>query len=181
MKRSRLVLVVILVAVTALCVSLWVGEGPLWRLVMLKRIYTDRFGADGSPVRGWYIVKRWPGEDPSPGRKTIFYYRETGFIETEVEKSEVGAIHVTEYSLDGSVRVQHWGEPLHFGFPKTSPPWLWDVADPLLKQVWLAKAAYESKFRPGSHHHGRNPRSGPPWWWGVTDQTEPTAPWWGKE
>ena len=21
----------------------------------------------------------------------------------------------------------------------------------------------------------------PPWWWGVEDQTEPTAPWWGKE
>ena len=21
----------------------------------------------------------------------------------------------------------------------------------------------------------------PPWWWGVTNQTEPTAPWWGKE
>ena len=23
--------------------------------------------------------------------------------------------------------------------------------------------------------------SAPPWLWGVTDQTEPTAPWWGKE
>ena len=34
MKRSRLVLVVILVAVAVLCVSLWVGEGPLWRWVM---------------------------------------------------------------------------------------------------------------------------------------------------
>ncbi len=20
----------------------------------------------------------------------------------------------------------------------------------------------------------------PPWWWGVKDQTEPTAPWWGR-
>lgn len=21
----------------------------------------------------------------------------------------------------------------------------------------------------------------PPWWWGVTEQSQPTAPWWGKE
>ena len=36
MKRSHLVLVGILVAMVVLCVSLWVGEGPLWRWVMTK-------------------------------------------------------------------------------------------------------------------------------------------------
>jgi len=28
---------------------------------------------------------------------------------------------------------------------------------------------------------GSELRTSPPWLWGVTDQTEPTAPWWGKE
>ena len=42
MNRSRLLLVVILVAVAALAGSLWVGEGPLWRMVMLVEMpYED--------------------------------------------------------------------------------------------------------------------------------------------
>ena len=36
-KRSRLAVILILAAVVALCVSLWVNEGPLWRWVMLSR------------------------------------------------------------------------------------------------------------------------------------------------
>ena len=56
MKRPRLLLAIILVAITVLCVSLWVGEGPLWRMVMTKRV--ELFGADGS-LQGMATVKRY--------------------------------------------------------------------------------------------------------------------------
>ena len=36
MKSPRLLLAIIVVAVTALCVSLWVGEGPLWRVLVVR-------------------------------------------------------------------------------------------------------------------------------------------------
>ena len=38
MKRSKIIAMTIALAVVALCVSLWVNEGPLWRLVMSKRL-----------------------------------------------------------------------------------------------------------------------------------------------
>ncbi len=63
MKRSRLVLVVILVAVTALVTALWVGEGPLWRWVMIHRVDLDSLSPDliigGEKVRGWAEVRRF--------------------------------------------------------------------------------------------------------------------------
>ncbi len=74
MRRSHLVLAGILVAVMVVVIllaALWPNEGPLWRLVMLKRIPIDNVFLDkqydnptplswkGYPVRGWATVKRW--------------------------------------------------------------------------------------------------------------------------
>ena len=42
MTRPRLLLAVVLSAVVVLCVALWVGEGPLWRIVMLREIHYVR-------------------------------------------------------------------------------------------------------------------------------------------
>ena len=100
MKRSRLVLVVILMAVAVLFVSLWVGEGPLWRLVTWKRVYveteicypldaiTDIQAAEERPffepcnhfkLRGWVICKRFgdPSNVDDWWNRTLYY--ENGF------------------------------------------------------------------------------------------------------
>ena len=37
-KRARFIAVVLALAVVALCVSLWVNEGPLWQWVMTKTV-----------------------------------------------------------------------------------------------------------------------------------------------
>ena len=56
MKR-RLVLAVVLVATLAVCASLWMNEGPLRRLVMLKRVPVQ-FLSLGEHLFGWESVKR---------------------------------------------------------------------------------------------------------------------------
>ena len=57
-KRSRLALLVIVAAVAVLCLSLWVNEGPLWQMVMLRTICFES-AMDGHAVRGWVTVYRW--------------------------------------------------------------------------------------------------------------------------
>ena len=54
-RRARFIAVFIALAVVALCVSLWVNEGPLWRMVMLETV--DYTTPGKFVVRG--TVKRW--------------------------------------------------------------------------------------------------------------------------
>ena len=79
MKRSRLVLVVILVAVASLVTALWVGEGPLWRWVMLRdSIYEGN--SDGHAVVGHDTIYRFTGElHGDSARHWVVYYQENGF------------------------------------------------------------------------------------------------------
>ena len=37
-RRGRFIAVVLFVAVVAVCISLWLTEGPVWRWVMLKQV-----------------------------------------------------------------------------------------------------------------------------------------------
>ena len=62
MKRSRLLLVVIVIAVAGLSISLWVGEGPLWRWVMLRRMPLQSEIDGHEVVEGWILIHRWTGE-----------------------------------------------------------------------------------------------------------------------
>ena len=62
MKRARPIAVVVLSAIVLAAVgvsySLWRNEGPLWRLVMLKRV-SYKATDHGHPIVGWYTVRRW--------------------------------------------------------------------------------------------------------------------------
>ncbi len=141
MKRSRLVLVVILVAVAVLLGSLWVGEGPLWRLVMLRdSIYEGT--RDGHAVVGHDTIYRFTGElHGDSAAYWAAYYQENGFKALEEHRDGEVMNKTTMWGFDGRVKTQ-------IRFPEGKP--------------------VETK-------------DAPPWWWGVQDQTEPTAPWWGKE
>ena len=62
MKRSRLLGVAILVAVTVLVTALWVNEGPLWRMVMLRRTEEVVRAATEGPLQRILVVRydnRW--------------------------------------------------------------------------------------------------------------------------
>ena len=164
MKRPRLLLAIILVSVTVLCVSLWVGEGPLWRSVMTKKVIVesdDRYklfepgvrlvnsdsadpGFGPVTARGWLILRRqWSEESRARQHgKKVLWYVSTGFKFMDgyyYASRRMGRI--TRWRPDGTVVFQ-WGN------------------------------------LSGETSHERQE---PPWLWGVTDQTEPTAPWWGKE
>ena len=133
MKRSRLALVVILVAGNVLFVALWVGEGPLWRLVMLKVVPIENPTMN---TRGWATVTRW--RDNEFHRRAVVWDVNTGLRCEESWFFHGTLVSRTTWDHDGSIFRQDSDlEP---------EPW------------------YE-----------------PPWRWGATDQTEPTAPWWGKE
>lgn len=138
MKRSRLLLVVIVIAVAVLSVSLWVGEGPLWRLVMLRTVpFQDTWGEN--KVRGWRTYKRWheyDGKGKGPRGDLLAWYVETGFKAAEGEDvNEVGG-WVTTWEPDGTVRNQMrfvlkkaTPMPRRKADMKSSPPWWWGVTD----------------------------------------------------
>ena len=137
-KRGRLLLVLVLVAVTMLCISLWVDEGPLWRWVMTKRVpltvlgpaFNERYG---HAIRGWAAVKRWSDR---PFRFGLFvgYYVENGLIAVRGEQYEdiTGRIRPargTAWNFDGTVEVQWMRDDAGNQVEKESPPWWWDVTD----------------------------------------------------
>ena len=132
MNRSRLVLVVILVAVATLLGSLWVGEGPLWRWVMLvEEEWSSSIGE--AEIRGLVSRHRWKGT--RHGSRGAWYV-ESGYL-----ANQAAPRGLTHWGPDGVV----------------------------LGQIFVEGNGDERII------------SSPPWLWGVTDQTEPTAPWWGKE
>ncbi len=164
MRRSHLVLAGILVAVVALCVSLWVNKGPLWRLVMLKTRHQES-SFKGLATRVELTINRWTGD---PYGKYVSYYVNTGFI-CWMQYRRDGQIRMTYYNkVDGTVMLQvhatigaEWvnsvGETL-----EPRHPWLWGIRDQSEPTGWWIS---------------RDSNTSPPWWWGVKDQTKPTAPW----
>ncbi len=122
MRRSHLVLAVILVAVVVLCLSLWVNEGPLWRLVMLKRV-----DFDSRITRGWETVKRWT-DPPVQHGKIVHYYKKTGMKTMEGERHG-RVFSQTSWNLDGTIRQQLRVDPNGTLEDKRTPPWWWGVKD----------------------------------------------------
>ena len=129
MKRSRLVLVVILIAVAALSGSLWVNEGPLWRIVMLKEMDAlSVFPVQGVvgvyiPPRGVSTVLRWTDPPRAHGR-TEWFYPSNGFKMREIEYRYGLVRKWTEWNSDGSVAKQFRPETKG----KSGLPWWWGVA-----------------------------------------------------
>ena len=152
MKRPLLLLVIIFVAITALFVSLWVGEGPLWRMVMLKEpwsIFTVNEGPEYFQTEGYVPVTRWPMTRWPIERRIryvhgsfVTWHPSTGFKAVQAVCDYGSSVRQTIWYPDGRVLMQSRG---HKG-----------------------DADYEEM-------------KSPPWWWGVQDQTEPTSPRWGKE
>ena len=102
MTRPRLLLAIILTAVAVLCISLWVGEGPLWRLIMLKQIplSTETLRAwmpttNSNHIRGWMSVKRWSDPPGAPHGRAVVYWTLTGFkaAEWEIQDLEGALLH----------------------------------------------------------------------------------------
>ena len=133
MKRSRLLLAIILVAVTVLCTSFWVGEGPLWRVVMTKLESHEPVPGQVSGQAGWVRTRRWCGRLHS----WCSWYVENGFMarqgETVFDKKGTLVFHQTEWNRDGSIKQQDigWyrGITLTFDEKPVSPPWLWGVTN----------------------------------------------------
>ena len=110
MKRARLIAtvmaIVIALALVAVCYSFWRNEGPLWRLVMLKRAST--LGVrDGHRFRGWSTVRRW-SDQPING-PSVSWYTENGYKSEEVVIVEDAVAEITVWAFDG--RVAEEGRP----------------------------------------------------------------------
>ena len=149
MKRPRLLLAVILLAVITLLAALWVNEGPLWRWVMLEKVMIQspaRYLPRNSPwtkrVAGFKSINRWTKTEHG---RLVFFDLESGRQVQEQVWSKGSCIRITKWSPRGTLYMQ---SRTRNEFGETIPA---------------------------------ETTTSPPWWWGVENQTEPTAPWWGKE
>ena len=191
MNRSRLLLVVIVVAVSALSVSLWVGEGPLWRLVMLERKPVKVFEVriQRYPVRGWKTVHRFNGG--LHGLHATWYLN--GFLAREVVYEDSQIIRQTSWNPDGSLRLQMQLADPAGGFRFPMPEATWSLGSILEQAFFEGQEQNPTIFKLPTKSGAIMPimgfsvtsnyklKASPPWWWGVENQTTPTAPWWGKE
>ena len=117
-RRGRFIAVVLLFGVATLGTFLWVDEGPLWRVVNLKKHHYE-FGKDGleHPRRGWVTVIRGSTNKCGPG---IVYFAENGLKALEVEFNMDGAlVKQTSWNFDGTVQFQRSDDMNS----KTEPPW----------------------------------------------------------
>lgn len=121
MKRSQLLLVVILVAVAALVTLLWVGEGPLWRWVMLKRVHADLGNGQ------WVISfeKRWPHHGKRHGPHLNYHPNGVLFTKGQYDNDDRVGIW-TEWERDGRLMYQERFIADRIVETRETPPW-WNV------------------------------------------------------
>ena len=112
MKQSRLVLVIILVAVAALATSLWVNEGPLWRILCTRIVpipasHGWRLASLDPPIsvnperlRGWMSVERW-SEPPVPWGRAVAYHLRTGYKAAEWDLRGNRTVSLSVWNEDG--------------------------------------------------------------------------------
>ena len=130
MKRSRLLLVVIIVAVAALLGSMWLGEGPLWRWVMLE--WQDTSGTDNFADLGSYDYRGQVLRHETDGRafRASYWYLHNGFLRGYHVYRSGRLSRMTEWAPDGRVIVQkeRIGDTDRF-VVRYAPPWHWGVRD----------------------------------------------------
>ena len=119
LTRPRLALLVTVGAIlvmVGLCVSLWVNEGPLCRLVMTRTSRFELQGYGGHAVVGWRRDNRWNGQ----ALKSVAYYTESGFkaFETHFRKGS------TYWTPHGRLSSQLFQQGI-----KDDPSWRWGVTD----------------------------------------------------
>ncbi len=124
MKRSRLVLVVILVAIAVLGISLWVNEGPLWQWVMTRRGPVEPCLApglqDGHLATGWATYKRWTNEWHGPA--AAFY--DNGYVAARATNVDGVTVRYTHWNYDCTIALQGTDTLI-----KDEPPWLRGMTD----------------------------------------------------
>ena len=155
MTRPRLLLAVILTAVVVLCVCLWVSEGPLWRLVMLKTVSASNQFL-GHEVRFWNRVNRW---NEKPHGPEISHYVETGMKSSEALWHNGAPLELTHWNFDGTVKLQVSDDEA-----KTIPPWWWGVPKEF---TFFRDSADSCRSRAGhpldpGHNPGREEEAFPP-------------------
>ena len=122
MKRSRLVLVVVLLAVVAAALIV-----NVWETVTYEVFEDGYIGFNGQVVRVWRKVPRWPSRRTRP--ITLYYYVDSGFKAREA-RGRTGHARVTEWTPDGRVarqREDDWSN--NYSQTRASPPWWWGVED----------------------------------------------------
>ncbi len=123
MRRGPLVQVGILIAVVALCVSVWVNEGPLWRVVMTKKYLRELVTHSGHPLKGW----GWFTKKGAPRSTEVMYFVENGYVyRLSHRRDSVG--RTTTWNFDGTVQYQSRSSA-DGTEQNRSPPWWWGVED----------------------------------------------------
>ena len=130
-RRTRFIAIVLLLAVIILFTGLWVNEGPLWRLVMLKQVPFEsvQVGMWGESteyqVRGWETIWRWKKNRHG---SLVAYYVENGFKAIE-EVYENGEVRITRWRNDGRLMDQEMRNFEKSDEDDTTGPWLWGKSD----------------------------------------------------
>ena len=174
-NRGRFVAVVLLLAVISLCLSLWVNEGPLWRLVMLKQ---QEILADDGWVQGVVTVYRF-GEVTRP-------FPIGHSVEFAVHTDAVPHGNIILWHSNGWVRFT--GKFVH---GKVEGLWThWSETGKVIMQQTYEEGEWIEDRRSASSSSLEfrmipdvplNYTKGPPWMGGVTNQTEPADPQWIAE
>ena len=120
--KSRVIAIAVVVAIAVLCVPLWMNEGPLWRAVMLKRVW-DTSDADRNIVL--MCVWRW-GKNRGVRHGPWWQLYPSGQIDHYVfenDNQKPGSVH-TRWGSDGEIIYQlpAWtkGRAQEYRY---SPPW----------------------------------------------------------
>ena len=109
-RRAWLVVVLVLLVILTLCVSLWVNEGPLWRIVMTEIIPLEDFWGlcspgNHRPSTAWLTVKRWT-QPPVPHGPAICYWDGTRVKACEAMWVDGVVVRFTAWNRDGAVDWQ---------------------------------------------------------------------------
>ena len=132
-RRGRFIAVVIAlaaIAVVALCVSLWVNEGPMWRWVMTDVVVDEEIKKlPGWPkeekVRCYGRNDRWDGTRI----QDLWFSASTGYLCRDQRWSAVETFRITVWGQDGKIAMQGSARAGKILVANLEPPWLWGVTD----------------------------------------------------
>ena len=134
MKRSKIIVLVLLVCIGGVCVTLWVDEGPLWRVVMLKTVIWEAplELSGGWLTRGFSTTLRWGSVPVRSVYEERAWYVNNGFLCLETHRSNEVHVFITQWRPDGTIERQcqvQVVDPLKASRIATGPPWRWGMTD----------------------------------------------------
>ena len=138
-RRSRLVLVLVVLGVAAVGVFAW---EPIWETVRVKRVLIES-SSHSVPRRGFGTYLRWSGRPVMHGLRRM-WNPENGLLKHESTWHGGGTVTYTTWGRDGKIHVQAWdvwdeAARNQITQSRYSPPWLWgkvDQAEPSMP-AWM--------------------------------------------